>query len=448
MSKMKKSHNKISQLFTTLLMSAIVILSPLLTGTALAAPAQIYITPNANNVTVGASFTVQVRFKTTAQVNAGFMHIYYDAAGLKVTSVARGTSFPTANAPIQNTPGHLYIESTRQRPQFASFVGDFQYAVITFQATAAGSRTASIGTNSRLLYYPNANVAYSASGAAFNVNPVPAPTPPPAPTPATNPTNDNFDDIFSDAPSGGGGGTADAAPVDSPVSSDGQQINDFTISGEEYHSVMLSWQTLKPANSRVNYGTNQNDLKSEQKSDELVTDHKMKLEGEALKAGTHYYIRVSADGEGEPITADSEFTTKAIAVLVTVTDPTGEVVADASVSGGDASETTDENGQATLNLPEGQVTINAQKDDYSKQTTETIKLPTDDIPQTVGLVLAKTTSKTAGNSSSSGPNILLFLLIFPIGGIIFILVRRLRQPKKQAYTGDILDIERYPIQRP
>ncbi len=415
----------------------------------------IYLSLAARTATVGDIFVVHVRINTPVAVNAGFVYVAYDKTKLRVTKAPlTGVNFSTQNAAPGGDPktpavGYVYMENTKLK---SPWTGDLDYAAIYFQAIAPGNATASIRTDSKLANYTTGGTvysypAYNVAGLSYTINARPVTPPPPVAPPPIVVVPDGNDDAEETTTvtgsSSDNSNVADEEPVDSAVSADGQQISDLSSADEDYHSVVVTWKTAKPSTSKVNYGTDQNDLNNEQKSDASVTDHSVTIKDGVLKAGTRYFIRATADDGPSAVTADSEFTTKAVPIVVKVTDSSNQAVPDATVSSGDASETTDSNGEATIGLPEGEVKIRAEKDDFSSETTQTIKVPKDETPKQIGMVLSKTTTAAPAQKSKAG--LLLIFLIIPIAVLIWFLIRRVRRAKKLAYYGDALDTENYPM---
>ena len=91
-------------------------------------------------------------------------------------------------------------------------------------------------------------------------------------------------------------------------------------------TAVVSWVTVVPANSQVKYGTSQRYSKQSPLDTKLVTAHSATLT--SLTASTQYHFRIlSADATTVLVTSlDAVFTTKAGAIVVTVTPTTANVV--------------------------------------------------------------------------------------------------------------------------
>ncbi len=429
---------------------------------------RIYITPSSAGYTVGQEFNALVRVSSPSPINAAFVNLYYNGRGLQVLSIQRGADFPNQNTTTKHTPGaegKIYMESTRN----TTTAGDFHFATIRFKATAAGSWGFRPGTESKIINYPKNNVSFTVGRADFAVsNPVVTPpvtppvvppvtppvTPPTKPTTPTKPTAPKSTTPTTPTPSkprtpsGGSSRSTPEDPGESPTSETGLQLTDFTITNLRYRGASLSWNTTKPTPSKINFGTNPDDLSTEQISAEATTQHTMEIDAQKLRAGTAYYIRVTADDGSGPVTVDSEFTTKPIAVVIKVTDKDEAPVVDATITVDEIIQNTDENGETTLELPEGDVTIFAQKDELSQETDATVTLPEgDDTPiQRVSLALTEQSAApkvTAVTAKKTSPAILLILLPIILAGGGFVAFMIWRKKRQNNYYSDPLSVENY-----
>lgn len=278
-----------------------------------------------------------------------------------------------------------------------------------------------------------ANVQHSAFMNYFRP-PTPSPSPTPKPSPTPTPPKPSSPKA--------------QAPSQSNASASGLRISDFTISELEYRSTLLTWKTNKPSTTKANYSTNKDDLYTEQKNDDKVTDHTLRLEGDGIKAGRHYFVRITSDDGSGPVTIDGEFDTKSIAVIIAVTDESNQPATEAIVTAGEVTATTDSNGEALLSLPEGEISIFAEKDDLSQQITATIEVPNDETPQRISLSLSKisVTELTSEKSSKKGFPwgwLLLIPLIIAAGIGGFIFWKRRQNTSSYSTYQDPLEAENY-----
>jgi hypothetical protein len=225
------------------------------------------------------------------------------------------------------------------------------------------------------------------------------------------------------------------------------QITDLTVAEIDYRTALISWGTTKPSSSKINFSTSEDDLYNEKMNEEQTTSHSIRLEGDDLLAGKQYFFRVSAVEGDEAVTLDDSFYTKPVSVIIKVVDTKDEPVVEATVQAGDAEGITNESGEVTMDLPEGDVTIFAQKDELSKEISETIEVPTDENAPRFTLALSKTAAavKVTVPQKKNTPWLLIVLpVIFVAAGVGgFLFWRRRNIQKASAYYGDPLEAENY-----
>jgi hypothetical protein len=417
-----------------------------------AAAGYIYISPTTANKHVGNTFSVQVRIKTTSPINAAFVDINYNGIGLQVLSIQRGADFPNQNAPTQHTPsstgtGRIKMQSTRNN----SATGDFHYATITFKATKTGTYGVSPIGSSHLINYPSGEVSFTYGRGDYTFTtapppPPPPPTPTPTPTPAPKPTPKPTPRPSSSTPAPSATPSSNVPKTESAPSASNLKIFDFAITNLTYRSAVVSWKTNEPATSKANYGYSSNDMPYEITGKEKTTTHKLLLQGDTIRAGNQYAVRITSDDGKGPVTLDGSFSTKGIKIIVKVTDPQNQPVAGALVYTDALEVTTGDDGTGELIVPEDSVTISAQKDDLSGNLIAEIVLPEseDALPQQVAITLnppSDTSAKSPAKSNQRSPLwiILPLLLFVGIGFLVLVLfVRRKRQ--QAAYRGPSVTI--------
>ena len=406
-----------------------------------ATPASIYLSPTSASVQPGQTFSLSVKVKSSQTFNAAFVGVNYDSSALQfIGASSSGSGFPNNNSTPKSQPGYYYAERTK-----ANSTGEFLFLTYSFKSLKAGTSNVSINTaNSKVVNYPNNYVSFTANSTSVTSK---SPTTPPT---TTNPPG-------TTVPPSNPGPTPAPAPTSKPRSTPtqvqespaGLSVENLNISEPTYSSVTITWTTSKNANSKVNFSTDQNDLSQEKKDDSQTTEHSVTLEKGDLKAGKHYYFRVTSDDGSGPATSDSEFDTRAIPVIIQVKNLKDEPVPDAEVTIGEQLQTTDENANASFELPEGEVTIKAQKGELSREVTVTIEVPQDDTsPQQITLTLGEknftTTSqnKTTQKKSSPWPWILLGVVLIGLLLAGFIFWRR-RRTNTSDYASDPLEAENY-----
>lgn len=232
------------------------------------------------------------------------------------------------------------------------------------------------------------------------------------------------------------------------------QITKFNISHISYRSARLTWRTNRPATSVVSYGTSETELSTEKRGSGKTTSHTIVIDdSDILQAGKHYFVKAMSQDDGGPVSVTGEFDTKPVTVIITVTNTDDTPLAGATVYAGDQTGETNENGEVSLNLPEGNITVTAQKDELYRELDAFIEVPVDaNTPaQRVTLNLgelevreqeADAPGDTEQGQSVVGRIIISVLLVLLLGGGVFWFLRR-RAQRRSQYDGDILEAERY-----
>jgi hypothetical protein len=228
--------------------------------------------------------------------------------------------------------------------------------------------------------------------------------------------------------------TAQIPKTESAPSASNLKIFDFKITELTYRSAVVSWKTSQPATSKANYGYSIDNMPNEVAGKEKTTTHKLVLQGETIRAGNHYGVRITSDDGAGPVTLDAEFSTKGIDIIIKVTNPQEQSVAGALISTDTTEITTTEDGTAVLTVPEGDVAISAKKDDLSADLIAEIFIPEseDALPQQVAIVLSPSSGTSSDAPAKSDQGSLWWILLLPlVGGTGFmafvLLVRRKRR---------------------
>lgn len=406
-------------------------------GQSLAAPGTIYVAPSSATKLVGETFTVQVRIAVSSPINAAFVNMTYDASGLQVLGVQRGGGFPNQNAPTQLSSGSIKMQSTRSN----STTGDLHYANITFKGLKTGSFKFNIQTSSKLINYPTNEVAYTVAGATYTiinapppVNPTPTNPTPTQPIPTQpKPTTTTTKPTTATTPKPN-------VPTASAPSANNLQISNFAVTEINYRSAVLTWDTNRPATSKVNFGGSVNNMPNEVSDPAKVTKHRLVLQGDVLRAGNKYAIRITSD-DGGPVTLDGEFTTKPVLIQVIVKNVEDQAVAGATVHSNTDQGTTGEDGVVGISAPEGASIITAEKDDLRSEMTADVVLPASDDAalQEVSMVLSASNEAEGAPVPSEGNNLWKILLgVFTVGLLIvgFLLWRKRRADRKHLFGVD------------
>lgn len=286
--------------------------------------ATLYLSPGSGSVSKGSTITVNVRENSGgSKVNGAQANLSYPSDKLDFVSISSSSAFSVV---AENSGGGGSVRIGRGA--LPSVSGDQLIASVKFRAKVdSGSATVSFADGSQVTADDGngTNIVGPKNGATYSLKAAPAAA---APTP--------------EAPK-------DTTP---PVISD-VKVTDATVS-----TVTITWKTSEPANSEINYGPT-NAYGAGAIDAATVTDHKVVLSSPLIVPGTTYHFNVrSVDPAGNAVSSeDGTFKTKGATLQVTVVDQKDKPVSGAKVTFGEASATTDKNGQATLkDLPLGKQT--------------------------------------------------------------------------------------------
>ncbi|HTE57342.1 MAG TPA: cohesin domain-containing protein [Verrucomicrobiae bacterium] len=409
-----------------------------------AAAGYIYISPTTGTRNVGETFSVQVRVRSTSAINAAFVDMNYNGVGLQVLSIQRGTDFPNQNAATQHTPsttgtGTIKMQSTRN----VSTAGDFHYATITFRARRTGTFGITPLASCYMVNYPNNSISFTTGRGDYTFvtppapappppapTPSPAPTPAPAPAPKPSPAPSPTPRPSSSRPAPSTTPTATVPQTESAPSASNLKISNFSITEVGYRSAVLNWETNKPASGKVNYGYTDKNMPYDVVDQAKTTTHRLVVQGDVIRAGTEYAVRITSDDGAGPVTLDGKFSTKGISIRVKVVDTQGQPVLGASVQTDTVDASTDDAGIAQLIVPEGAVSIRATKDDLTTDISAEIALPgaEEAAPQLVTIDLkpaSESKSSASGDKKLNPWKIVLPILLFGgVGAAALVIFRR------------------------
>lgn len=434
--------------------------------------------PNGGGLAVGSTVGFSIYVSLDNSYNAATADFYYNNARFQYVGVDYGASFPQGRSSNQGSNGYgSYIAVTGSRSG-SNLTGRKLLATVKFKMRSAGAAYGNFGKTTTTLYPSKTYGTAAQNGTYTIVNPAPPPpptppkpptapppstTPPTAPPPVTPaPSAPSTPPQTSSPSTGGSVSTApkktttskarspsknsrqtSVVPTTSKPSATGLTITDLVIGDKDYRSAVLTWKTTAPSSSKINYGTNKEDLYLEQKDDKKVTEHRIQLNKENLKAGSRYYIRVTSNDDKGPVTIDGDFYTKFIPVIIKVTNEAQKPLADVDVASGEASGATNENGEALLELPEGDVVIYAEKDDLNRELSATIDLPSGDDLQRITLSMTTDSTAVASSNSSAKKKTSVFkivgiIVLLLFGGFaLFVLFMRRKNANKYSTDGSV-----------
>jgi hypothetical protein len=461
------------------------------------------VSPSSGSFTNGATQSFSIFTSLDNNYNAASADFYYNSTRFQYVGVDYGTSFPQGRSASKGSNGYgSYIAITGSKNS-GNLTGKKLLATVKFKMRSVGSAYGNFGTTTTLLY-PSKNYATSANNGSYTiVNPpsapptkppttptpkpptTPAPKPPSTPTPTRPPSTSPITPTPSSpsvgapiqsqpsAPTSMSAGTTTSKttsassrkssvaaskrtskstrpttviPQASKPSASGLAISDLKIDDIDYRGATLTWKTNSPSTTKVNYGTNKEDLYKEQKEEKKTTEHRIQLTKENLKAGSRYYIRVSSDDDKGPVTIDGDFYTKFIPVIIKVTDESQKPLVDVEVASGETNGITNENGETLLELPEGDIVIYAQKDDLSRELSATIDLPSGEDLQRITLSMTPDSGAVVNDTNtdkkklSIGAIVAIIFSVILFGFGIFVLFMRWKNSRSNT-SEDPLEAE-------
>lgn len=98
-------------------------------------------------------------------------------------------------------------------------------------------------------------------------------------------------------------------PTDAPALTDKKilpKIDQISVSAIATNSAVVAWQTDIAADSFAQYGVEKGKYTFTEYASKFVTDHKLKISGSHLKAGTQYYLRIKSKDSSGNLSASEE----------------------------------------------------------------------------------------------------------------------------------------------
>ncbi len=280
------------------------VMAVLMPGMALAASANIYVSPSSKSVTRGHSFTMQVRVNSGSdQVDAAQARLNFDSSKLQYVSYSAG-SFST----LTTSAGNGYFE-------YVGFVtspvtSDQLLLSVTFKAIMSGATSLSL-SNAQAAY-SGAHLSTSTSGSTVTVNePAGLPTAPPPSSTTPKPRT------------AAGLGTA-AVGDKTPPALVGEAGIDKTQS-----TIKLTFKTGEASTVKLQYGVDGATKKSTA-INEVKTDHTITLGTEKpLIPGTTYKLELTLTDQSGNASAVQfyDIRTVGVAYSVRIVDKSGQPLA-------------------------------------------------------------------------------------------------------------------------
>ena len=253
----------------------------------------LYLSPANTSVPSGSIVSVSVGLNTSGEsINGVSAYLSYPQDLLEVVGISYGGSFPIA---AEGTYGAGAIRISRG--SISGAVGSVNVATIRFRGKTQGQATVSFVGGSAAPR--TSDSSDSLTGTSSSTITVGAPSKTPQTTPA--PT-----------------GVSTTRPTDTekPI------IGNVTVSQVATNTATITWQTNEGSDSTVEYGLDKDKYFLSSETLDLVTAHKVQLEGEALLPGATMHFRVkSKDKSGnEGVSNDYTFHLKGYKIKVKVLD--------------------------------------------------------------------------------------------------------------------------------
>ncbi|MDQ3123453.1 MAG: hypothetical protein M3Q14_02115, partial [bacterium] len=375
---------------------------PLVAAQATSSNATITVSPQSGTFTVGQTFNVRVYINLKNNYDNVRADIYYNHSRMQYLGVTYNSAFngSSTTTPGVNGYGH-HVSFNDKRVSGGPLTGNHLFVTISYKALSAGSAYQNIGGNH--VMYREQNYSTQGFNGGYTIANAPTPTPPTPPKPPT-PTP-----------------TPPAPPV---PSSQGLELSKVAVKDIGYRRAVVTWQTNQPTTSQVNFGDAKNDLKNQKTDNNLKTSHTIVLEGDPLRAGKHYFYQVSSASGTKKVSDNGEFDTKLIPLIIEVKDVTDSGLVGATVTILGKTIMTNNIGEATFAVPEGDVTVFVEKDGIAREHTATINVPEGDATPRITVNLGKSIPVVTSFTETKKPGNTRLLWFIPLLAVIMFLVIR------------------------
>ena len=262
-----------------------------------------YLSPSSSNIPQNSTISVKVGINTASEsINAFSAILSYPQDKLEVTSISYGSSFAIA---AEGSYGGGSIRISRGSITGAS--GNLTLATIGFKGKSQGAATVSfVGGSAAPRTSDSSDSLGGSTGGVFTVvKPLPQ-------------------------------GSVDATKpiVKEPFDATKPIISNVRVTTVSTNSAVIVWQTNEKADSVLEYGLTPNKYFLSYNDKNLLLDHLVKLEGEALTPGTVFHFRVKSKDEAgnEAVGNDSVFQIKGFDVKIKLIDSSGRPLKDREVT--------------------------------------------------------------------------------------------------------------------
>lgn len=370
--------------------------------------------PPSQTMNINTTFTVNVRAYVESASNPGQVSgsVLYPTSQLKVVSTSTSGSAYGSPAIAPGGGAISFSGSTNPGPSGLTHI-----FAVTFQAIGSGNAALSFSSDSTI----NGAPANRNAGNYTINNPNPTPPPPVAPKPPPPPPPPPV--IPTPPPPAVATPPAENEVEENTTEDESGIIKDTQVTGG-YNQATVTWRHSKEqASTSLVYGATRTSMSSKAEITKQ-SDGGFSALLIGLKPGVRYYYTItSVDAAKKTNTWDSVVITRGYPVVIAVTENDAPA-ANATVRVGSISRTTGKDGNATIELAEGNYNATiTTADKTSKNVTFSVvsKTVPNDGKAPESQRYAFNIESSSGTSDDGGVSILTFILVLFGGGAVLVL---------------------------
>ena len=424
-------HTNIRLLFSTFI-SLNLVISLFPADIAHADANQLLVTPNSSQMNKGTTFCIDVKSYSDSDQSDGTAigTLTYPSSKLQVKEIYKNGTTCTGT-----TSNHYGQPSTTQQTGKIIFDasrnpapgGIAQIIGVKFKSIGSGTAVVGFTSNSKV----NASTTIYQSGVYTITDPAPPPSPSPTPKPIPITPTPAISDPEPKKDKNNG--------TDTIVTPDPTGLVDNVNIDGAYTTATISWSvntknsksTLKYGADSINIDTN---AKVKKKSDTFSTTISN------LEPGKQYYFTITGTGEGNKGEYSGTIYTRGYPIVLTITE-NNIPAANAQVSIGNISRSTDENGKLPLALSEGDYSGKIVTSTSTLNINLTVKktsVPVDGTAPIAQTYPYNLTSSILEQGPGTGTSLLAFVGILAVGLVVLGIgfVGYVSYRKRRFETGD------------
>ncbi len=398
-------------------LSLCLILSLIPADLAFADANQLFITPSSSQMTKGTTFCVDLKSYADTDQSDGTAggSLTYPTSKLQVKSIMTNgnkcqgsTSSHYGKPSITQQSGKVIFNASRNPAPS----GIAQIIAVTFKATGAGTAIVGLSDDSRVntatttynvgsfvITDPTPPAPSSSPSSPSSPSPIPSSTPAPV---VSKPNSSDDDD------------TADTTPTPDPTG----LVDNVTVDGS-YTSATITWDVnVKNGTSTLNYGVDAVNLDQVAKISKKSQTFNTTIDG--LIPGEQYYFTITGKGGSKEGEYSGTIYTRGYPIILNITE-NDVPAANARVSIGNISRTTDANGKLPLTLGEGDYSGKITTSTATQNINLTVKkkvIPVDGTAPDVQTYPYNLSSSLLEQGPGTGTSILAFVGILAVGLVV------------------------------